>query len=262
MIEVNNLRILVAFDGSGYSGWQKQKKRPTIQGILLSAIEKITGETVNLIGCGRTDAGVHARGLVANFKSRTRLEPAQMARALNAVLPKDIRILRARRAPLGFHARIDALSKTYRYQIYRGPVMPPHLAGEYYHYPFPLDLPAVEAAAELFIGEHDFAGFAAYSGRRSRRGAAVGLDGRDAGTRRRMIRCDLRRRGHRLFFTVEGEGFLHHMIRNMVGTLLELGRGKMTIDEFRALFELRDRTLAGFTAPAHGLILIRVRYPA
>jgi len=266
MNRIRNFRILVAFDGSGYHGWQIQKNRPTIQGSLRWAIQKITNERVNLIGSGRTDAGVHARGLVANFETSTRLAPRNMVRALNALLPRDIRVLSARTVPLDFHARLQALSKTYRYQIYRGPVMPPHLAGEHYHFPYPLDLPAMEAASKLFVGEHDFAGFAAYSGRRVRRkdSSLAAKDkqgtGRKTDTRRRITRCDLRALGYRLIFTVEGDGFLHHMIRNMAGTLLELGRNQITIREFRDLFRLRDRTLAGFTAPAHGLTLIRVRY--
>lgn len=267
MSHTRNFRILVAFDGSGYHGWQIQKNHPTIQGVLSSAIQKITNESVNLIGSGRTDAGVHARGLVANFKTSTSIEPAILVRALNSILPRDIRVLSARTMPLDFHARLHALSKTYRYQIYRGPVMPPHMARDHYHFSYPLDLPAMEAASKHFLGEHDFAAFAAYSGRRARPGnsskAATKLKrigGRKMGTKRRITLCTLRRTGYRLVLTVEGDGFLHHMVRNMVGTLLEIGRGQMTIREFRDLFKLCDRNLAGFTAPAHGLVLIRVRY--
>jgi tRNA pseudouridine38-40 synthase len=242
----HNIRLNLAYDGTAYHGWQVQKGPPTIQGILRSAIEKITGEQANLTGSGRTDAGTHARGLVANFFTCSRIPPAQLVRALNSSLPRDIRVLSARRVHAGFNARRSALSKVYRYQIYRGPVLPPHLAREHYHYPYPIDVAIMREAARRFVGEHDFASFAA---------------GKPEGnTVRRIFRCDLKSTGRRLIITVEGNGFLHHMVRNMVGTLLEVARGRMSLREFLALFRKRDRTLAGFTAPAHGLILLKVCY--
>jgi len=241
-----NIRLNLAYDGTAYHGWQIQAGPPTIQGILQSAIQKITGERVKLVSSGRTDAGTHARRLVANFFTRSRIPPAQLARALNSSLPRDIRVLSLHRVGAGFHARYSALSKVYRYQIYLGPVLPPHLAREHCHYPYPIDIPRMQRAAERFVGEHDFASFAA------------GTPEKD--TIRRVSRCELKRTGRRLIFTVEGSGFLHHMVRNMVGTLLEVGRGRMGLREFRALFRNRDRTLAGFTAPAQGLILLKVRY--
>lgn len=242
-----NVKLLLGFDGSAYHGWQIQEQRNTIQGELQQAIRKITGEQTNVSGSGRTDAGTHARGYVANFSTGSRIPAASLVRALNSALPRDIRIFSARVVPANFHARRCARSKIYRYQIYRGAVLPPHLAREHFHYPYPVDLPVMKQAAELFVGAHDFASFAAHGGQREN-------------TVRQIYGCRWRSIGHRLIFDVEGNGFLHHMVRNMVGTLLDLGRGQMSLADFEALFTSRDRTQAGFTAPAHGLILIKVNY--
>jgi tRNA pseudouridine38-40 synthase len=247
MIEERNVRLTVAFEGTLYHGWQVQPDLPTIQGVLSEAIGRVTGEQVILNGSGRTDAGTHARGLVANFRTKSRIPPAQLARALNSMLPRDVRVLSARQMPPGFHARRDAFSKVYRYQIFLGPIMLPHLAREYFHFPFRVDLEKMEDAARQFLGEHDFASFA-------KAGSPV------SSTVRRIFRCELKKRGHRLLLTVEGNGFLHHMVRNMAGTLLEVGRGSINLSDFELLFQIRDRTLAGFTAPAHGLVLLKVQY--
>jgi tRNA pseudouridine38-40 synthase len=241
-----NIRLDLAFDGGGYHGWQIQQGPPTVQGVLRSAIHKITGDWVILTGSGRTDAGTHARHLVANFFTGSRIRPAQLVPALNSSLPGDIRILSARAAPDDFNARYSACSKVYRYQVFRGRVMPPHLARDHFHFPYPIDISIMKKAAECFIGEHDFGSFAAGTPEKS--------------TVRRIFRSSLKSIGFRLLFTVEGNGFLHHMVRNMAGTLLEVGRGRMSALHFEALLERRDRTLAGFTAPAHGLVLLKVRY--
>ncbi len=243
----NNIRLTLAFDGTAYHGWQIQPGVPTIQGLLLQAIGRITGERVTLVGSGRTDAGTHARRFVANFLTTSRIPPARLVHALNSILPHDVRILSAKQVPLNFHARRDARSKVYRYQVYLGPVMMPHLAREYYHFPRALDLSKMIQAARMFEGEHDFAAFAKTSSLPAR-------------TLRRIFRCQLTKRGHCLHLTVEGSGFLHHMVRNMAGTLLEIGKGAMSLKQFQDLFVKRDRKLAGFTAPAHGLILLKVRY--
>lgn len=242
-----NIRLTVAFDGTAYHGWQIQKNLRTVQGTLTHALSRITGERIALTGCGRTDAGTHARAFVANFHTGSRLSPDRIARALNSLLPLDIRILSARVAPPEFHARKCAISKTYRYQICLGPIMPPHLSHEYFHYPFAVDFKMMARAAQLFEGEHDFASF-----------AKSGSSPSD--TVRRIYRCTLRKKGRRLYLTVVGSGFLHHMVRNMIGTILEVGRGSISFKDFEDLFSKRDRTLAGFTAPAKGLVLLKVRY--
>jgi tRNA pseudouridine38-40 synthase len=242
-----NIRLKVAFDGTAYHGWQIQQDAPTIQGFIAEALARITGEKVAVTGSGRTDSGTHARGLVANFFTGSRIAPAKLLRALNAILPRDIRILSARYVQVSFHARKSASSKVYRYQVYLGEVMPPHLAREYFHYPYPVQLEKMQAAARLFPGEHDFASFA-------KTNESI------TNTVRYIYKCELKKTGRRLLLTVEGNGFLHHMVRNMAGTLLEVGRGTIEMEQFRALFANRDRNLAGFTAPAHGLILLRVYY--
>ncbi len=250
-----NIRLLIAFDGTGYHGWQVQANKPTVQGFLSDAIRSVTGIWPKLIASGRTDAGVHARGLVANFHTASRIPAHSLARALNSILPRDIRILSARNVPLTFHARLSARSKVYRYQIYRTGILPPHLAREYFHFPHALDVDVMKEACRLLVGDHDFASFAKHTGRREDKSAHAGT-----GTVRRILKCELNQRGPRLTLTLEGTGFLHHMIRNITGTLLNLGQHRMTLSEFRNLFQERDRRLAGFTAPAHGLILVRIRY--
>lgn len=242
-----NIRLTIAFEGTAYHGWQIQEDAPTVQGLVSAALTKITGEPVSLAGSGRTDSGTHARGLAANFFTGSAIPPSQLIRAVNSMLPRDIRILAAKKVPADFHARRSAVSKTYRYQIYRGGILPPHLLREYFHFPFPIDISKMKAAAHLFLGDHDFASYAKTS--------SV-----PAGTIRRIFRCDLEQKGSKLHLTVEGNGFLHHMVRNMAGTLLEVGRGTISLENFNELFSKRDRRLAGFTAPAHGLILLKVRY--
>lgn len=249
-----NIRLTIAYDGTNYHGWQIQRHQSTVQGILRDAVLRITGEEASIHGCGRTDSGTHARGLVASFVTLSRIPPKNLVKALNSLLPRDIRVLSAREVPHSFHARKSALSKVYRYQVYRGQVMPPHLAREHFHFPYPVNLGAMERAARHFVGEHDFASFAA-SGAVARAADKPGM-----GTVRRIFRCDLRASGLRLLLTVEGNGFLHHMVRNMAGTLLEVGRGRIPFGDFLELFARRDRNMAGFTAPASGLILLRVRY--
>lgn len=242
-----NVRMTIAFDGSAYHGWQIQPGAITVQGLISQAASKILGEDAVLTGSGRTDAGTHARGLVANFRTRRSIPAGKLVCALNALLPRDIRILSAREAPIGFHARKDARSKVYRYQIFTGSIIPPHLLREYFHFPYPVSVPLMQTAARSFVGEHDFSSFAKTNPDRT---SAV----------RRILRCDLTKRGRRLLLTVEGTGFLHHMVRNMAGTLLEVGRGRILLEDFHLLFVKKDRTLAGFTAPAHGLVLLKVHY--
>ncbi len=250
-----NIRLTIAFDGTHYHGWQIQNRRPTVQGALRNAVLKVTGEETVIHGCGRTDAGTHARALVANFLTRSEIPSRNLVRALNTNLPRDIRVMSAKPVSQAFHARKSALSKIYRYQVYRGEILPPHLAREHFHYPYPLDLELMQRAARHFEGEHDFASFAASGA------GAKGRENQGAGTVRRICRCVLKVSGRSLHLTVEGNGFLHHMVRNMAGTLLEVGRGRIQFRDFIELFSRRDRRLAGFTAPANGLILLRVRYP-
>ena len=164
MKPLRNIKLVLAFDGTSYHGWQIQKNQETVQGELRDAIRKITGEPACPAGSGRTDAGTHARGYVASFATVSAIATPNLVRALNSKLPPDIRILSAREVPADFHARRSARSKVYRYQIYRGAVMPPHLAREFFHYPYPMDIERMEQAAAMFAGTHDFASFAAKGG--------------------------------------------------------------------------------------------------
>jgi len=242
-----NILLVIAFDGTAYHGWQSQRNATSIQDVVSAALTKVTGETVSLTGSGRTDAGTHARGLVANFFTGSMIPADRIPIALNCILPRDIRILAVRDVPSDFHARKNARSKIYRYQIYNGTILPPHFLREYFHFPYPVDFNCMTEAARLFQGEHDFTSYAKTNS---------GI----SNTIRRIFRCDLRRNGARIYLTVEGNGFLRHMVRSMVGTLLEVGRGLISLSDFAGLFEKRDRTQAGFTAPAHGLILVKVKY--
>ena len=242
-----NIRLVLGFDGTAYHGWQEQRGQRTIQGELCEAIRRITGERANPAGSGRTDAGTHARAFVANFRTDSRIAPASIVRALNSVLPHDIRIFSAREVPAGFHARISARAKIYRYQIFRGQVLPPHLAREHFHFPYPVDAGVMTKAAGLFAGTHDFASFAAS-------GSAA------QNTVRHIFGCNLKSAGRRMVFTVEGNGFLHHMVRNIMGTLLQIGRGKRSPSDMLHILESRDRRNAGPTAPPEGLYLVKVWY--
>jgi tRNA pseudouridine38-40 synthase len=246
MMPKYNIRLTLAFDGTEYFGWQIQKNQPTVQGTVSEAISRITGEQVKLKGSGRTDAGTHARGLVANFFTDSNIHPAKFVAAMNGILPRDIRILSGKYASKTFDARRSAYCKTYRYQSYLGAIQPPHIRREFFHFPYPVNVQIMQKAAGYFKGEHDFASFA-----KSPPGP---------NTIRRIFRCELKKKGRKLLMTVEGNGFLHHMVRNMAGTLFEIGRGSMNLSEFQKLFANRDRKLAGFTAPAHGLILLKVKY--
>ena len=253
---MRNIKLTVAFDGTAYSGWQIQPGALTIQGMLIEAVARVTGERPVIHGSGRTDAGVHARALVASFRTGSRIPPAQLVRALNSSLPRDIRIMSASLAPESFHSRISAKSKIYRYQIYRGAILPPHLAREFWHCTYPIDLGIIREGIRLLPGEHDFASFAAKSGKLD----LPGNPAQDRNTVRTLFRAEVKSSGARLVFVFEGSGFLHHMVRNMVGTLLDLGRGRCNLQEFSDLLQQRDRTLAGVTAPACGLVLWRVKY--
>ncbi len=296
---LRNVCLTVAYDGTDFHGWQRQPALPTIQACIEGAIEKVTGPPATLWGSGRTDAGVHALNQVANFKTDSPIPCENLVKALNNLLPPTIRIKEAREVPEDFHARYHVRAKIYRYRILQAPVCSPFLWRFVCHYPFPLDGAAMAEAARLFEGEHDFTSFAAASGEETvdekEAGSQVRFvdsDGvhrtpeigesevrmqdpeRDKRTRKaadsrgerdmvreifssRLIR---RPRTSILIYEVRGNGFLHHMVRNIVGTVLEVGRGKLAPADVTRILAARDRTLAGPTAPAQGLCLVRVEY--
>lgn len=251
-----NWKLTLSYDGTDFQGWQVQPGRRTIQGELAGAVERITGECVLPQGSGRTDAGVHALGQVASMMLQASIPPANLQRALNRTLPAAIRVLSAEIAPDGFHARHSAVGKTYEYRIFQGPICPPTLARYVYATQWPLDIGAMAAAAPRILGEHDFTSFAAVDPDRAHRMLA------DAGIHnvRVMVASNWRREGDLLVYTVSGTGFLHHMVRNLAGTFLEIGRGQRKPDSIVAILDARDRSMAGATAPARGLFLHSVSY--
>jgi len=254
---MRNFKIVLAYDGSEFSGWQVQPDAATIQGTLASAIGRVTGEKVLPQGSGRTDAGVHALAQVATFAlSESPIPPQNLGKALNDMLPPSIRVLEATEAPLQFHARKSAHAKTYHYRIYRGAVCPPFLARYVWHYPYPLDEDAIRQAASFVTGEHDFTSFAAVDSERGREDEISDV----RSNVRRVFASTWERTGEELLYVVRGSGFLHHMVRNLVGTFVLVGKGTVKPEDVSTILEARKRSAAGATAPASGLYLVSVEY--
>jgi tRNA pseudouridine38-40 synthase len=260
---VRNLRLILSYDGADFAGWQVQPGRTTVQGALASAIGRLSGENVLPQGSGRTDAGVHALAQVASFATASAIPVENWLRALNDILPPSIRVLEVTEAAPEFHARKSAHAKTYRYRIYRGAICPPFLARYVWHYPYPLEESAMVGAAGVVVGEHDFTSFAAVDPERVERMAAGEnvQTGKDGTTNVRTIfSSNWTRGGEELIYTVRGSGFLHHMVRNLVGTFLLAGKGTISLEDLRRILQARVRTAAGPTAPACGLYLVEVEY--
>ena len=252
---MRNLKLLLAYDGTDFSGWQVQPDRLTVQGLLAEAIERVTGERTLPQGSGRTDAGVHALAQVASVAMASPIPLANLVIALNDILPASIRVLSAEAAAPMFHARHGAKAKTYRYRIWRGGICPPFLARYVYHHPYPLDEQAMTEVAAVVEGEHDFTSFAAVDPDFSQRGEQQPLN-----NVREIYSSVWRRDGEELIYEVRGNGFLHHMVRNLVGTFLLVGKGKLDATGLRRILEARNRSQAGATAPANGLFLVSVQY--
>jgi len=247
-------KLTIAYDGTDFHGWQIQANKPTIQGEIVSVLRRLTQEHILLHGAGRTDAGVHALGQVGSFKTQSTLSAQEFQRALNALLPPTIRIVAAEEVGPDFNARWSARGKTYRYRIYRGKVVPPMIWRYVLHYPFPLDEEAMREAARRFVGLHDFASFSASSGTEE--------DDKDRSTEREIFSTELARSAdnEELVFTVRGRSFLRYMVRKMVGTLLDVGRGKLTPEDIDRLYELKDRSKSGPTVPPQGLVMVEVEH--
>jgi tRNA pseudouridine38-40 synthase len=273
-----NIKLTIAYDGGDFHGWQVQPGQQTVQGVLMDLLYRITGEMPALCGAGRTDAGVHAWGQVAHFKTESAINPHQLAGALNALAPPSIRIREAAEVPVDFHARWLASAKTYQYRIYRGAVVPPFYWRYVLHDPRPLDFAAMAEAARYFEGEHDFSSFAASTG-------SIEEDRERIMTRRialsEMVRCETpfatriasmtptastpfpgeqAGTAEEWVYAVRGRSFLRNMVRKIVGTLLEIGRGRMGPQDIAELFDARDRTRSGPVAPPQGLCLMSVEY--
>jgi len=243
-----NFKITIEYDGSAYHGWQRQTMDRTIQGEIETALMTMAGNRVALTGSGRTDAGVHAYNQVANFQCETQLTPGVFQKGLNSLLPEDIVITSCEVVPEKFHAQYDAKSKTYHYRILNRPI-PVAISRQYaWHIRKELDLDAMRSALRFIVGTHDFKAF-------------EGSGSPRADTIRCIINADLFKTddGY-VVLKIEGDGFLRFMVRNIVGTLVDVGLGKITPDDFKQILVSRDRNLAGITAPAHGLFLMTVRY--
>ncbi len=255
--EGSNWKITVAYDGTDFRGWQVQPHCVTIQGALADAIERVTGERVLPQGSGRTDAGVHARGQVASFFLLAPIPEASLLRALNRALPESVRVLHAERAAAEFHARHSARAKTYEYRIFRGEICPPWTARFAWALNWPLDVEKMQSSAQIVVGTHDFTSFAANNPDQS---ARCGGSSPEEGNIRAIFASQWRHEDDLLIYRVRGDGFLHHMVRNLVGTFVAAGRGRIAPAEIRRILEARSRSAAGATAPARGLFLDSVEY--
>jgi tRNA pseudouridine38-40 synthase len=267
---MRNIKLILAYEGTSFHGWQIQPGVPTIQGALADAAGKITEEQVHIEGASRTDTGVHALGQVASFRTRSQLPAAEMQRALNALLPHSIRVVSAEEVAPDFHPRWNAQSKVYHYRIFRGAVLPPFEYGRAHHHPWPLDEDAMIAAAPLFAGERDFSSFAASSG--------SGERDENRNPIRAVINSRIIQRKapsaagcvessstagafDELLYVIHGKSFLRYMVRKIVGTLLEVGRGRIVPERIPEIFALKDRTRSGPTAGPEGLYLVSIEYP-
>ena len=258
-------KLTVAYDGTPYNGWQIQPGLPTIQGTLAKALLHITGETVLPQGSGRTDTGVHALGQVASVTLASPIPASNLQRALNHILPTSIRIVSIQQVPADFHARHSARRKTYEYRIATQPICPPTLAPFVWNCTWPLDLSAMQEGAAHVIGTHDFTSFAATDPDLANRIASDEDDEISSATPARTTVRDIfastwHREGDLLFYRVTGSGFLHHMVRNLVGTFVDVGRGRTRSDALPAILTARARSVAGPTAPPQGLFLVEVDY--
>ena len=247
---MRKLRFEVAYDGTDFNGWQVQPGLPTVQGVLEEVIGSIEGRSVHVIASGRTDAGVHALAQVAVVALENPIPPDNFRRAVNRLLPYSIRINRVSEVSPEFHPRFDARRKTYEYRIFRGEVCPPFERRFVYHHPYPLDEAAMIGAAPLFEGEHEFTAFAASDEK----------DVLEASKTRIIFRSALTRKQTSLVYSVTGSGFLKHMVRNMVGVLLEVGKGNLRAEDLLARLEPGCGIAPGPTAPASGLFLVSVEY--
>ena len=258
---VRNLRLTVAYDGTDYAGWQVQPGRPTVQGALASAIGRLSGENVLPQGSGRTDAGVHALAQEVSLATASPIPVENWMRALNDILPMSIRVLKVVDVDPDFHARKAARAKTYRYRILRSANCPPFLARYVWHYPYPLDDGAMTEAASVVVGEHDFTSFAAADPERVERMASEANLYDNPTTNVRTVYSSVwARDGEELVYTVRGNGFLHHMVRNLVGTFVLVGKGTVRTDDLQRILSAQERSAAGPTAPACGLYLVGVEY--
>jgi len=244
---LRNIKLILEYDGTKYSGWQKQKNSVTIQGTIEKAIEAITKESVELIGCSRTDSGVHAKGYTANFFTNSKIPIERFYIAINAKLPEDIVILSSEEVPEDFHSRFNCIGKTYCYSVLNRVSYPAMYRNYLYHVPRKLSIDEMKKAAESFVGTYDFNAFR-------------NLGTEVASTVRTIHRIEVEEHGDIINILVTGDGFLYNMVRIIAGTLVEVGLGQKRSDQIKVILESKDRNRAGKTAPARGLSLDKVYY--
>lgn len=255
-LALRNIKLIISYDGTDFNGWQRQLHGRTIQGEIERRLTLMTREKIDLHGAGRTDAGVHAEGMVAHFETRSAISCHAFLCGLNSMLPGAIRVFGVDDVDLTFHARYSATGKRYQYKIYTGRIHPPQLRLYSVHVTSELNLPAVKNCLKQLEGTHDFASFE-NSGSRDK-----SIDS-GRGAVRTIYQAELfEEPPFELIFEFTGDGFLRNMIRNFMGTLLEVGRGKLSVEEFSEILKAKDRTMAAATAPAHGLFLKEVAYKA
>jgi tRNA pseudouridine38-40 synthase len=243
-------KLTVSYRGTDFFGWQRQADKRTVQECLEFALAKLWGRKIDLQGSGRTDTGVHALGQVASFNAPRLHSATVLLRALNANLPRDVRVVKCRLVSPAFHARFDAAEKTYRYLVLNQLVQSPFTLGTHWHVPLPLDLVKMRRTARALLGEHDFASFTSNPGYE-----------RIRGTVRTLRRASITHSGHVLTFQFTSNGFLYRMVRNLVGGLVKVGLGKITVHDFERILHSRSRSEAPPNAPACGLYLVSVSYP-
>jgi tRNA pseudouridine38-40 synthase len=250
-ISVKNFKLTLEYDGTGFCGWQVQKKGVSVQGLLQNALKRITGEKIHVIGSGRTDAGVHALGQIAHFKTSRGFSPEKIQSALNGLLPDAVAVKSVEEAPLEFHAQLSAKSKLYAYLILNGPIPSAFLRPFSWQIKNPLDWDAVHRALELFVGEHDFKSF-----------QSAGTIVKSTVRKIYCVGVQERYRDHPNLYAIqiEANGFLKQMVRNIIGTVVQVGQGRLTVEEIKKIFAAKDRRKAGPAAPAKGLFLVEVRY--
>lgn len=244
---MRTIKLTIAYDGTGFVGWQRQESGESVQGHIEDVLAKIEGGVVTLHGAGRTDAGVHALAQVASARLAAELDDDTLGRALNANLPPAIRVNAVETAADDFHARFSAAGKTYEYRIWNGAAMPPFIRQYAWHVPRPLDVSLMNEASRAIVGEHDFAAF-------------QGTGSRTHSTVRRVTSAEWRIDGAAVTFAISGEGFLRHMVRSLAGTLVEIGQGRRPAGDLARLIGSPERSEAGRTAPPHGLFLVSVLY--
>ncbi len=247
MPQKRNYRVTIEYDGTHYCGWQYQNEHtPTIQGQLIRALTIIAKDKILVTGSSRTDSGVHSAGLVANFHLGIPIAAESLQKAVNAILPEDIRIRECQLAPISFNARYGAVSKTYRYRLFIGQVPSPFDIRYQAHLPYPFNIRNMRLCLPHFVGRHDFSSFTSDDPEKKRQ--------------REITSFTLKKKGEELVFEIKGKSFLRYMVRNIVGTLIDVGRGKIAVSQIPEIFAAKDRRMAGQSAPARGLTLVEVIY--